>query len=44
MTKAIERHGVPNKIINMISATYKEPNYTIVDKETTTDPNQKAGI
>ena len=45
MTKAIKRLGVPNKIINMINAIYKEPNYTIVDKETTTDPRiQKAGI
>ena len=36
---------MPNKIINMINAIYKEPNYTIVDKETTTDPRiQKAGI
>ena len=45
MTKAIKRLGVPNKIINMTSAIYKEPNYTKVDKETTTDPRiQKAGI
>ena len=44
-TKAIKRFGVPNKIINMINAIYKEPNYTIVDKDTTTDPRlQKAGI
>ena len=45
MTKAIKRLGVPNMIISMVNATYKEPNYTIVDKETTTDPRiQKAGI
>ena len=45
MTKATKRLGVPNKIINMINAIYKESNYTIVDKETTTDPRiQKAGI
>ena len=45
MTKAIKRLGVPNKIINVISATYKEPNYTIVDKDKTTDPRvQKTGI
>ena len=45
MTKAIKRLGVPNKVINIINAMYKEPNYTIVDKETTTDPRiQKAGI
>ena len=41
MTKAIKRLGVPNKIINMINAIYKEPNYTIVDKDTTTDPEYK---
>ena len=45
MTKAIKRPGVPNKLINMINAIYEEPNYTIVDKGTTTDPRiQKAGI
>ena len=45
MTKAIKRFGVPNKIIHMMSAIYKEPNYAIVEKETPTDPRlQKAGI
>ena len=45
MTKAIERLGVPDNIINMISAIYKEPNYTIVDKDTATDPRiQQTGI
>ena len=45
MTKAIKRLGIPNKIINMISEIYREPNYTIVDKGTTTDPRiQRAGI
>ena len=45
MTKAIKRLGVPKKIANLINAIYKEPNYTIVDRETTTDPRiQKAGI
>ena len=45
MTKATKRLGAPNKIINMINAIYKKPNYTIVDKETITDPrSQKAGI
>ena len=38
MTKAIKRLGVPNKIINMMNAIYKEPDYTLVDKDTTTDP------
>ena len=33
MTKAIKRLGVPNKIINMLNAIYKEPNYTIVEKQ-----------
>ena len=45
MAKAIKRLGVPHKIINMINAIYKEPNYTIVDKDTTTDPRiQREGI
>ena len=45
MTKAIERLGMPDKIINMINEIYREPNYTRVDKDTTTDPRiQRAGI
>ena len=45
MIKTIKRLGIPNKIIDMISEIYREPNYTIVDKDTTTDPRiQKAGI
>ena len=45
MTKAIKRFGIPNKIINMINGIYREPNYTIVDKNTTTHPRiQRAGI
>ena len=45
MIKAIKRLGIPDKIINMINEIYREPNYTIVDKDTTTDPRiQRAGI
>ena len=45
MTKAIQRLGIPDKLINMINEIYREPNYTIVDKDTTTDPRiQRAGI
>ena len=45
MTKAIKSLGIPNKIINVINEIYREPNYTIVDKDTTTDPRiQRAGI
>ena len=45
MTKAIKRLGIPDKILNMISEMYKEPNYTVVNKDTTTDPRvQRAGI
>ena len=45
MTKAIKRLGVPDNIISMISAIYKEPNCTIVDRDTTTNPRiQRAGI
>ena len=45
MIKALERLGIPNKIINMINEIYRESNYTIVDKDTTTDPRiQRAGI
>ena len=45
MTKAIKVLGIPDKIINMISEIYREPNYTIVDKDTTTDPRiQRSGI
>ena len=45
MTKAIKRLGVPDKMINMMSAKYKEPNYTTVDKDTKTDPRiQRAAI
>ena len=45
MTKAIKRLRIPNKIINMTNEIYREPNYTIVDKDTTTDPRiQRAGI
>ena len=45
MTKAITRLGIPNKIINMMNEIYREPNYTIVDKDTATDPRiQRAGI
>ena len=45
MTKAIKRLGIPDNIINMINKIYREPNYTIVDKDTTTDPRiQRAGI
>ena len=45
MTKTIKRLGVPDKTTNMINAIYKEPNYTIVDKDTTTDPRiQTTGI
>ena len=37
--------GMPDKIINMINEIYREPKYTIVDKDTTTDPRiQRAGI
>ena len=45
MTKAIKRLGIPDKIINMINEIYREPNYMITDKDTTTEPRiQRAGI
>ena len=45
MTKAIKRPGIPDEIINIINEIYTEPNYTIVDKDTTTDPRiQRAGV
>ena len=45
MTKAIKRLGIPDKIINMINEIYREPNYMIIDKDTTTEPRiQRAGI
>ena len=44
-TKAIKMLGMPDKIINMINEIYREANYTIVDKDITTDPRiQRAGI
>ena len=44
MARAIKRPRVPDKIINMINTMYKEPNYTIVDTDTTADPRiQRAG-
>ena len=45
MAKAIKRLGIPDKVINIIDEIYRERNYTIVDKDTTTDPRiQRAGI
>ena len=45
MTKVIKRLGIPDKVINMINEIHREPNYTIVDKDTATDPRiQRAGI
>ena len=45
MTKTIKRFGIPNKIVNMINEIYREPKYTIVDKDTTMDPRiQRAGM
>ena len=45
MTKAIKRFGKPDKIINILNEIYREPNYTIVYIDTTTDPRiQRAGI
>ena len=36
---------MPDKIIHMINTIYKEPSYTIVEKDATTDPRiQRAGI
>ena len=45
MIRAIRRLGIPESIINMIEATYFEPNYVIKDKDVTTTPRiQKTGI
>ena len=45
MIKAIKRLGIPDKIINMIDEIYREPNYMVTDKDTTTEPRiQRAGI
>ena len=45
MIIAIQRLGIPGKLINVIGSIYKEPNYTITDKGTTTRPRiQQTGI